>query len=578
MGPTVIISATTAMNLPAQTSATLPSLNEADGASPSLGLLQVTSGNSNGTTCRGGAKSPGPQGDRFRFKRGPMTTTTSARVPAAAMLAAVLVTLAPARVAPAQQTFKVLLSFDKANGSYPTAGLVQGFDGNLYGTASSGGPNTAGTVFKLSPAGRLTTLYSFCAQTNCTDGYSPDAGLARASDGNFYGTTYYGGNTRNGVGWGTVFKTTSTGMLTTLYSFCAQSGCPDGANPSGLVLGPDGNFYGTTFYGGVNGSGFCSGCGTVFRITAAGQLTTLYSFCAQTDCTDGFFPIAGLVLGADGNFYGTTTGGGDNPGTECNRVGCGTVFKITPAGKLTTLHSFCSAGCADGFFPAAGLIQADDGNFYGTTEFGGANLRYGTVFRITAAGSLTRLYSFCAQPTCADGAFPVTSLVQATDGNLYGTTETGGGLGVNGGSGTVYRITLQGNLTSLHSFDGSDGYRPDASLAQATNGVFYAAVLNGGSDNTCSLGCGVVFGLDESLKPFIATQPSFGKPGTPVKILGTNLTGATSVTFNGVEAAFTVISPSLISTAVPDGATSGKVQVTKPGGTLTSNVSFRVKP
>ena len=193
-----------------------------------------------------------------------------------------------------------------------------------------------------------------------------------------------------------------------------------------LVQATNGNFYGTTVDGGVNygkASSNCStppngeGCGTVFEISPNGTLTTLHSFCADIKpCKDGFFPY-GLVQATDGNFYGTTQNGGTN--------GRGTVFKITPSGTLTTLHSFCAqTNCADGAQPFAGLVQGTDGDFYGTTGTGGTS--YGTAFKITPGGTLTTLYSFCSQPNCTDGAAP-TALVQAANGDFYGTTGGGGG-------------------------------------------------------------------------------------------------------------------------------------------------------
>ena len=255
------------------------------------------------------------------------------------------------------------------------------------------------------PAQTLTTLHMFAGYPS--DGGVPDAGVVQATDGNFYGTTYQGGSSSNCQGGcGTVFKITSAGTLTTLHSFDWY----DGASAIGaLVQGSDGNLYGTTYGGGAEPR-----VGTVFKITPGGALTTLYSFCAQANCTDGQQPYAGLVRGTDGNFYGTTLEGGANTGCSLGAGTCGTVFKITPGGALTTLHSFCAqAGCADGGNPYAGLVQARDGNFYGTTFERGAN-GYGTVFKITPGGTLTTLYSFCSQTNCADGQYPYAGLVQAT--------------------------------------------------------------------------------------------------------------------------------------------------------------------
>jgi uncharacterized repeat protein (TIGR03803 family) len=489
---------------------------------------------------------------------------------------AVLLLCAATAIALPAQTFSTLHSFDGTDGVAPFAALVEAADGNLYGTTGAGGANSAGTVFKITPSGTLTALYSFCFQSGCTDGELPHAGLVQGTNGNFYGTTEYGGANYPG----TVFEITPAGTLTTLHAFCSQSGCPDGAYPeAALVQGTDGNFYGTTAWGGAHGYG------TVFKITPSGTLTTLYSFCAQSGCTDGLVPYAGLVMGTDGNFYGTThcsqsgcTGGellhaGLVQGTDTGSTVNGTVFKITPSGTLTTLYRFsCSqGGCTDGASPIGGLVQATNENFYGTTPWGGA-YGYGTVFKITPSGTLTTLYSFCSQSRCADGASPTAALVQATDGNLYGTTT-----GTTGNTGTIFRITPGGALTTLYSFCSqkrcADGASPSAALVQDTNGKFYGTTGGGGAN-----GDGTVFSLSVGLGPFVEAQPTSGKVGAAVKILGTNLTGATSVTFNGTAATFTVVSSSEITTTVPAGATTGQVKVTVSGHTLLSNTKFRVAP
>jgi uncharacterized repeat protein (TIGR03803 family) len=457
------------------------------------------------------------------------------------------------------QTFTTLLSFNGTDGADPQgAALIQTIDGDLYGTTSNGGANQQGTIFKIAPDGTLTTLYSFCSQSGCSDGANPFATLLQGADGDFYGTTYEGG----AAGYGTVFKITPSDTLTTLYSFCSLSDCTDGANPqSGLVQANNGDLYGTTLQGGAND--VCGvGCGTVFKITPSGVLTTLYRFCTQSGCADGEYPHAGLVQTANGDLYGTTAAGG-------NDYDAGTVFKITPSGTLTTLYSFCAqSGCVDGSDPVAGLILAANGGFYGTTEQGGAN-DLGTVFKITPSGALTTLHSFCAQSGCPDGAEPLTALVQATNGDLYGTTSD---YGIAYKTGTIFEITPGGTLTTLHSFNPSDGYHP-GTLMQATNGIFYGTTVYGGANND-----GILFSLSVGLGPFVKVQPTFGKVGEVVKILGNDLTGATSVSFNGTPAAITFVSPTEISTTVPSGATTGKVQVTTSGRTLVSNLSFRVFP
>jgi uncharacterized repeat protein (TIGR03803 family) len=464
------------------------------------------------------------------------------------------------------QTFTTLYSFCPqrgcADGEEPLAGLVQGTDGNLYGTTEFGGTvPLSGNVFKITTNGTLTSLYSFCSISACTDGQNPEAGLVQGTNGDFYGTTFGGGANA----FGTIFRVTAGGKLKTLHSFDGT----DGYEPeAGLVLGTSGKFYGTTFRGGANSDG------TVFSITASGTLKTLHSF----DGTDGASPYAGLVQGTNGDFYGPAEVGG------ANREG--TVFKITPSGTLTTLYSFCAqVNCPDGAGPYAGLVQGTDGNFYGTTYFGGANLSScngsgcGTVFKITPSGTLTTLHSFCAQLNCTDGETPFAGLIQGTDGNFYGTTLEGGA-NLNGSCsgyrcGTVFEITPSGTLTSLYSFCSisacADGDSPSSGLVQDTNGTFYGTTQLGGASDA-----GTVFSLSVGLGPFVETRPTSGTVGTAVTILGTSLTGATSVTFNGTAATFTVVSASEITTTVPTGATTGKVKVVTPSGTLKSNVSFRV--
>ncbi|HUI43975.1 MAG TPA: choice-of-anchor tandem repeat GloVer-containing protein, partial [Terriglobia bacterium] len=335
------------------------------------------------------------------------------------MCAATAITLAA-------QTLTTLHSFHRSDGGYPQESLVQANDGNLYGTSWYGGANYDGTVFKITPSGTLTTVYSFCSQSGCTDGEEPEAALVQATDGNLYGTTAEGGAN----GGGTVFKITPSGALTTLYSFCSHSGCTEhGFSPGGLVQATDGNFYGTTYFGGAG----IGGAGTVFKITPSGALTTLYSFCTLSNCPDGDLPYAAMVQANDGNLYGTTGDGGANGDA-------GTVFKITPSGALTTLYSFCSqSGCRDGELPGELSVQATDGNFYGTTYEGGANgPYYGTIFKITPSGTLTTLYSFCSQSNCTDGEKPGPAMVQDTNGNFYGTTYEGGA----NGYGTVFSLSV----------------------------------------------------------------------------------------------------------------------------------------
>jgi uncharacterized repeat protein (TIGR03803 family) len=357
----------------------------------------------------------------------------------------------------------ILHSLANTDGANPFAGLLQAKDGNFYGTTYGGGTNGgSGVVFQITPGGTYNDIYNFCSQTNCTDGALAVGKLVQGKDGNLYGTTASGGANNRG----TVFSITTGGTYHVLYSFCNQTGCTDGAQPyAGLIQGKDENLYGTTKFGGANS------WGSIFEIGTSGGLTTLYSFCPQTGCADGARPNAPLIQATNGDFYGTTLEGGANNNN-------GTVFQFT-GGTLTTLYSFCAqANCADGSSPVAPLIQASNLDLYGTTEYGGANNNNGTVFQITTGGAFNSLYSFCAQASCADGQGATGGLVQATDGNLYGTTDAGGI-----GYGTIYKITTGGTLTSLYSFPNEGaGSEPYAGLIQATNGEFYGTTFIGGAN------------------------------------------------------------------------------------------------
>jgi uncharacterized repeat protein (TIGR03803 family) len=466
------------------------------------------------------------------------------------MCAVFLLCAANAIVAPAQ-TFTTLHSFTGTDGANPYAGLAQGTDGNFYGTTIDGGTSSSGNVIKVTPGGTVTTLYNFCSQSNCTDGQYPVSTLVLGNDGNFYGTTQNGGIYN--LLYGTIFKITPSGTLTTLHSFDAS----DGVSPYGsLLLASDGNFYGTATEGGacVFATG---GCGTIFSITPNGIFTTLYNFCLQNACPDGQYPGGGLIEGSDGNIYGTTRGGGSY--ASCSVSGCGTVFKITTSGVLTTMHVFNKT---DGDFPNARLVEGPKGVFYGTTAGGGATDN-GTVFTITSSGTLTTIHSF----DDTDGGSPYV-LTPGSDGSFYGGT-LGGGANNNG---TIFKITPGGTLTTLHNFTGMSNYFL-GQLTQGTNGTFYGTTYFGGSASD-----GSIYTLSTGLKSFVSVQPGTGKVGASVRILGTNLSAATGVSFNGTSAAFHTVSKTLITATVPSGATSGRVQVMGSNHTLLSNVPFLVTP
>jgi uncharacterized repeat protein (TIGR03803 family) len=351
------------------------------------------------------------------------------------------------------QTEKVLYSF----GSYSGDGQNPGYapliyKGNFYGTTQNGGANSYGTVFKVTASGKESLLYSFCSQSNCTDGGNPSSGVISDKEGNLYGTTLNGG----GGNWGTVFKVTLTGEESVFYSFGAYSG--DGAWPvGGVIVDKEGNLYGTTSLGGANDAG------TVYKITSSGEESVLYSFGSHSE--DGNGPQAGLITDRESNLYGTTSGGGAN--------GSGTVFKVTPTGEESVLYGFGSFS-GDGANPFTGLVMDTEGNLYGTTSAGGKH-KFGTAFKLTPSGEEKVIHSFGAGTEDGRGPNP---LIIDKAGNLYGTTALGSGKCY----GTVFEMTLAGKETALHHFypDTGDGYDPQAGVVINSKGNLYGTTAAGG--------------------------------------------------------------------------------------------------
>jgi uncharacterized repeat protein (TIGR03803 family) len=464
------------------------------------------------------------------------------------------------------QTFSLFYGFnqystDGSDGYYMK--MIQATDGNFYGTMANGGAGAVncnsyvdcgGVLFKITPSGDFTLLYTFCSlgdgKGDCPDGRSPYGGVMQASDGNFYGMTFAGGTYNDG----TIFRFTPAGVLTTLHSFCyPPNTCNpiDGSAPTGqLIQASNGALYGVT-----------TGA-TLFKMTLKGKFTLLYNFGAG-------YPQGTLVQLPSGTLYGVTQSGG--------AYGKGSVFKATLAGKVTTMYSFCSQGgsCLDGSQPFGGLALGNDGNLYGATFVGGTD-GYGTIFKIAPTGKykFAQLHQFTGfQNGGIDGTNPTAPLVLASDGNLYGTTQGGGGGGY-GGTGSVYQVA-NGAYSNIYGIPttGCIGQNPWAGLLQSTNGSLYGS-------NMGIFGCNgnsTLFEFSMGLGEFVAPIPTFGKAGTKVIIQGTDLTGASGVTFNGKPAAFTVVSATEITTTVPSGATTGTVEVVTPGGTLSSNVPFTVK-
>ena len=352
----------------------------------------------------------------------------------------------------------VLYSFKggTTDGAYSYSTLIQANDGNLYGTTSFGGANGAGTVFKITPGGAESVLYSFKGGT--TDGGGPLGSLIQASDGDLYGVTATGGAN----GYGSVFKVTLSGTESILYSF--KGGTTDGDpryGGSSLIQASSGNFYGVTYQGGASSDGI------VFELTPGGSETVLYSFKGGT--TDGSHPSDNVIQASDGNFYGTTSAGGAN--------GDGVVFKITPSGNESVLYAF-KGGTTDGAAPYGGLIQATDGNLYGMTLQGGTS-NAGVAFKITPSGTESVLYAFKGGTT--DGGAPYVNLIQASDGNFYGMTSSDGA----SGDGVIFKITPSGSETVLYSFLGgaTDGATPYGGLIQASDGSLYGVTYQGGASN-----------------------------------------------------------------------------------------------
>lgn len=386
-----------------------------------------------------------------------------------AMLAALLLAAVSTALA---QTEAVLYSFvnvpDGGIPYYVTPVLDK--QGNLYGTTMRGGANGYGTVFEVTSTGTETILHSF--NNDGTDGIYPYAGLVLGKKGKLYGITTGGG----AYGYGMVFELTPSGKETILHSF--EWNGIDGFGPSaGLVMDKKGNLYGTTSFGGAHGDG------TVFELTPSGTETILYSF--EGSGTDGYNPESTLLLDAEGNLYGTTGNGGS--------YGYGTVFKLTPAGTETILHSFGESG--DGYYPSASLIFDKKGNLYGTTGTGGA-YGYGTVFELAFSGTETILHSFNANGT--DGTNPEAGLVLGKKGTLYGTTVSGGALCSPSGCGTVFELAPSKKKESiLHSFGATgDGYYPYGGLVLDKEGNLYGTTYLGGYNaGECAYfgGCGTVF-------------------------------------------------------------------------------------
>jgi uncharacterized repeat protein (TIGR03803 family) len=422
-----------------------------------------------------------------------------------ARLVVFLVTVMLCAAVASAQAYKDIFEFDgTTHGCCPQypATIAQGQDANFYGTTPTGGASNVGTVFKITAAGTETVLYNF----DITHGSNPNGGLTLGVDGNLYGTSEHGG----AHSYGNVFKVTPAGTLTVLYDF---TGGTDGGYPlAPPIQGTDGNFYGTTYPG------------VAYKISTKGAFKVIKKIPST--------PYGPLLQGSDGAFYGMTELGGT--------AGVGTIFKVAGT-KVTTLFNFDTT---HGAFPYGGLAEGADGNFYGTTSSGGST-NAGVVFKVTPTGTVTVLYDFdSTNPT--DGYQAFAGLVAATDGNFYGSTIFGG----SHSDGVLFKITAAGAYSVLSNFDGTHGSAAYATPAQHTSGKFFGLTSKGGTP-----GKGVAYSLDNGVGPFVALTSTLGLVGKSVGILGSGFTGTTSVKFNGTTAKFKIVTDTYVTATVPAGET-----------------------
>lgn len=377
--------------------------------------------------------------------------------------------------------FRVVHAFVGSDGEAPYSRLLPGLNGSFYGTTFAGGAGNClggcGTVFNLASDGTETVLYSFLAGS---DGDFPSAGVIADAAGNLYGTTSEGGGSGcDGLGCGTIYKLSPDGSEEILYSF---KGGTDGANPlGGLIADASGNLYGTTVNGGsTKDCNFHVGCGTAFKLAPDGSETVLFAFEREKD---GENPQGGVIADSSGNLYGTTLYGGVNND--------GLVYRLAPDGSETILYAF--RGGSDGNWPYGDLSMDKAGNLFGTTQYGGSH-SVGTVFRISPDGTETLLHSF--DPDTGEGYNPAAGVILDSRGNLYGTTFEGGhSAACMGGCGTIFRLAPDGTYSVLHALMAKQGAFPSASLALGREGSLYGTAPSGGLHD-CHGPCGTIFVVD----------------------------------------------------------------------------------
>jgi uncharacterized repeat protein (TIGR03803 family) len=489
------------------------------------------------------------------------------KITLAAILGLSLAAAAQAQTGTINQLFAFACSRGISNKTCPQGArpdlIIQASDGNFYGGAQvtdEGVSNPqGGTLFKLTPAGKFTKLFAFAANSSgqFLNGNNPVNGFVEANDGFLYGTTFNGGKQNDGV----LFKISKTGAgFKVLHNFCSVADCADGSIPDSLLLGQDGNLYGTTLEGGSSVSPCpSSGCGTIFRFEpTTGTFSVLHRL---TAVADGIQPL-GMIQATNGNFYGVSQGLDADSFNE-------DIFQFTPAGEFTV--QFKSVLFDIGI---SGLTQGANGNLYGAFE----SITAGEInfFEVSTTG--TGFVAFAPFTTLA-GTINIPSLFLASDGNLWDTNFTDAVAPM----GSVFSINPEdGSVLQTFPFDGANGNQPEVSVIQAADGTFVGTTELGGtiSGGGQEFADGTVWTLDAGLPapaPAIALLNSTsGSVGSTVLINGNNFIGATAVSFNGVSASFQVLNTQFVSATVPAGATTGPVTVTNAGGTATSTQTFTV--
>ncbi len=455
-------------------------------------------------------------------------------LPSSQRVIAVVLTLFAAffaGVVPSQaQTPTVLYSFlnGSSDAAFPTGNIVQGRDGFMYGVgaASGRGANNTGAVYKISPAGVESVFFNFPAQF-------PDciSGLTLGTDGNFYGTCEMTNSSP-----GNIYRLTPAGVFTDLHDFT------NGGSDLPPIQASDGNFYGVVAAG-------------IYKMTPAGVFTMIHTF-ASPDVQ----PISNLTQGSDGNLYGTLT--------LCSNGNRGCVYKVSTTGVFSEVYLFSDP---TGYSPCTGVIQASDGKFYGATDGGAGANNSGDLYSVTTAGVEVDLHAFnsTTDGSCNPGSFPVVNMLQVNDGNFYGTNYGG----ANGNSGSIYKLTAA-HVFSAFLFPGNnvDGGQPYSTLIQNTNGKIYGTTSSGGANST-----GTFFSVSTGDAAFLRLQETSGKVGSQIGILGQGFGPSSVIKFNGVTVnAWSRFGSTFMQAMVPAGASDGFVTVTTGATTLTSSKKFIV--